>query len=259
MTGADIGAGLRLCRLAGWNQLEADWRFFLNYPCAVAEVNGEVAGTVATLPYGWISMLLVDPAMRHRGIGSALLEEGMRLLDSVETIRLDATPAGQQLYAKFGFVVQHPILRLTCGARVGPCDTGVRAGTLADLPQIMDLDLQVFGPGRGALLSDFLTRAPQYALISDEGFCLGRPGYNADHIGPVVAKNPEAAQCLVEAAIVGSAGRPFLLDVPESEGVPSHWLRSFGCRPERPFVRMYRGLRPAASPLQFAIAGPEFG
>ena len=73
MTDADIDAGLRLCRASGWNQLESDWRLFLECNpggCRVVETEGRVAGTVATLRYedrfSWISMLLVDPEMRRR-------------------------------------------------------------------------------------------------------------------------------------------------------------------------------------------------
>src|SRR5438093_626515 len=70
MTHADIPAGLRLCRAAGWNQLESDWRCFLELNpegCRVAESESRVAGTVTTLRYeakfSWISMVLVDPEM----------------------------------------------------------------------------------------------------------------------------------------------------------------------------------------------------
>src|SRR2546425_6654350 len=119
MAPSDIPAGLRLCRASGWNQLESDWRCFLELNpegCRVVECNsGEcangVAGTVATLRYeekfSWVSMLLVDPGMRHRGIGSLLLGEALRLLADMETIRLDATPAGKLVYDKFGFVDEY--------------------------------------------------------------------------------------------------------------------------------------------------------
>ena len=110
MTTADIPAGLRLCRAAGWNQLESDWLCFLESSpggCAVAEGHNGVAGTVATLRYeqkfSWISMLLVDPGMRHRGVGSLLLCEALRILEDMETVRLDATPAGKMVYDKFEY------------------------------------------------------------------------------------------------------------------------------------------------------------
>ena len=40
-------------------------------------------GTVATLPYGpftWMSMVLVDPKARRRGVGTLLLERGLALV-----------------------------------------------------------------------------------------------------------------------------------------------------------------------------------
>ena len=50
MTPEDVGAGLRLCRASGWNQLESDWDLFLTLSpagCRVAEKNGRVVGTVS--------------------------------------------------------------------------------------------------------------------------------------------------------------------------------------------------------------------
>ncbi len=110
MVDTDIEAGLSLCRASGWNQLEADWRCFLEFSpqgCRVALADGEVVGTVATLNFeqrfGWISMLLVDPRWRSHGIGSRLLEEACQVLSSVPAARLDATPAGKLVYDMSGF------------------------------------------------------------------------------------------------------------------------------------------------------------
>ena len=70
MTIADIPAGLALCRASHWNQTERDWQHFLTSAprgALVAEHEGKVVGSVATMPYGpftWISMVLVDPAVR---------------------------------------------------------------------------------------------------------------------------------------------------------------------------------------------------
>ena len=54
MTPDDIPAGLRLKEIAGWNQTRGDWeRFLFASPqgCFVAEADGEVAGTAATISY----------------------------------------------------------------------------------------------------------------------------------------------------------------------------------------------------------------
>ncbi len=96
MTAEDIPAGLALCRASGWNQVERDWRRFLETQpggAIVAERDSRVIGTVATMRYGrrfaWVAMVLVDPAERSRGAGRALLTRGLSLLDDVETVRLD--------------------------------------------------------------------------------------------------------------------------------------------------------------------------
>ena len=34
MTMEDIAGGLRLCHASGWNQLEEDWRLFMDSPAA---------------------------------------------------------------------------------------------------------------------------------------------------------------------------------------------------------------------------------
>src|SRR4051794_28971801 len=100
MTAADIDAGLRFCRASGWNQLAPDWQCFLSANpegCRVATDGSEVVGTVATLRFearfAWISMVLVPPERRGHGIGTALLQEAMRVLEDMPCVRLDATPA----------------------------------------------------------------------------------------------------------------------------------------------------------------------
>src|SRR3989442_16009436 len=110
VTWADIPAGLGLCRASRWNQTERDWQHFLMtapHGALVAVENGLVIGTVATLPYGsfaWISMVLVDPAARGRGVGTLLLHRGLPLVPEAAAARLDATPAGGRLYRKPRFV-----------------------------------------------------------------------------------------------------------------------------------------------------------
>ncbi|MGB8295229.1 MAG: GNAT family N-acetyltransferase, partial [Polyangia bacterium] len=89
MTPADVAAGMRLKEIAGWNQTQEDWERFLRASpegCFVAEWNGQVVGTVTTIVYegrfAWIGMVLVDPQMRGKGIGTALLEKAIDHLDS---------------------------------------------------------------------------------------------------------------------------------------------------------------------------------
>ena len=122
MTAADIPAGMRLKELAGWNQTPEDWERFLEADpggCFVAEWNGQVAGTVATIIYeqrfAWIGMVLVDPQVRGKGIGTALLLKAIDYLDArhVPCIKLDATPQGKPIYIRLGFRIEYEIERLS--------------------------------------------------------------------------------------------------------------------------------------------------
>src|SRR5439155_20889733 len=114
MTAPDVSLGMRLKEQAGWNQTEADWRRCLDLEpdgCFVAEFDAVAVGTTTTCIFGtvaWIAMVLVDSAMRGRGVGKALMNRALEYLDAsgVRSVRLDATPLGQPLYEKLGFVEQ---------------------------------------------------------------------------------------------------------------------------------------------------------
>ena len=71
----DALAGLVLSTEAGWNQNEADWRFFLSEGVVFGMREGaRLAATAALLPYSagnaWISMVLVTADFRRRGIAT---------------------------------------------------------------------------------------------------------------------------------------------------------------------------------------------
>ncbi len=133
MSLADIPSGLGLCRASRWNQTERDWQSFLTtapHGALVAVENGRVIGSVATLPYGpfaWISMVLVDPAARRRGLGTLLLNRGLALIPDRMAARLDATPAGEVLYRKLGFAAEYGLARLFLDVPASPKQSDRRA------------------------------------------------------------------------------------------------------------------------------------
>ena len=75
----DAQAGLVLSTEAGWNQNEADWRFFLSKGVVFGLRDGDrLVATAALLPYSagnaWISMVLVTADFRRRGIATKLVD-----------------------------------------------------------------------------------------------------------------------------------------------------------------------------------------
>jgi GNAT superfamily N-acetyltransferase len=280
MTSGDIAAGMRLVGKAGWNQTEADWQLFMQLSpdrCYVAVADGRVVGTITTLDYGgqvaWISMLLVDPAFRHMGVGSRLFDRALAAVSAWPTVGLDATPFGQSLYARRGFEPLFTIDRLVTD-RLPALEGDLPAGTSPiveeDWPAITALDRPVFGADRAPVLRALWARAPELAWRQMRegrlaGFCLARHGTRYVQVGPVVTTNDEEAIALCGACMRGLGGQAVVLDVPAFQPGLRGWLERLGFSRQRSLTRMVRSSTAGRAPLgpqpesQFAIAGPELG
>lgn len=277
---ADIPAGLALCRASRWNQVDRDWRHFLEVSpnaATVAVIDGRVVGTVALRPYGpftWISMVLVDPTVRGRGIGTQLLERGLAAIPTSVCARLDATPAGQVIYDKLGFVPEYGLARWFRDTGRGherpPTSTSSPGRTRplveADWRFVRALDAKAFGASRADLLSHLAVGAPEYAFVSEhdgriEGFLFGRHGHVREHLGPLVADSDATASALLAEALAAVGARGVFVDVPDAQAAWRGVLASLGFSIERPFLRMRRGPLADTGLLSavFAMAGPELG
>ena len=279
MTAADIPAGMRLKDLAGWNQTPADWERFLRASpdgCIVAETDGRVSGTATTIVYegrfAWIGMVLVDPDARGRGIGTRLLEKAIEHLDhlGVPTLKLDATPQGQPLYAKLGFATEYEIERRVLNREAAPTDLEAAdapdVDPQPDLDWIIELDRQVFGADRSGLVRSLHQETPAFTLAVEargelQGYALGRRGSRADHLGPWVAREESAARALLAAFLRRSNRDTIFVDGMKSSPWAGRFLDSMGFEFSRPLTRMYRGTNrdPGTPELVGAILGPEFG
>jgi creatinine amidohydrolase/Fe(II)-dependent formamide hydrolase-like protein/ribosomal protein S18 acetylase RimI-like enzyme len=278
MEDCDIPAGLRLCRAANWNQTAAEWELFLRAnpdACFVTVHNGLVVGTVTAITYGgalsWISMVLVDPAQRRRGIGTLMLRTALDALAGVATVKLDATPAGKQVYDKLGFRDEYRLSRQATAALapVAPPAGAARCRPMRDedLAAVIELDRRAFGLPRPELIRSFRNLAPACAWVAEDGqgglsgFVLGRPGVNAEQVGPLSAVDGAVAQALAAAAFSTLAGRAVLIDATLDDPAWLAWLASLGFAEQRPFIRMLRGeaAHSGEAALRFAVAGPEFG
>ena len=156
---ADAPAGLVLSTEAGWNQNEADWRFFLSHGILFGvRDSGRLVATAALLPYSagnaWISMVLVTADFRRRGIATKLVDA---CLDAAKrrdlTAWLDATPAGATVYGPLGFMPTLQLRRL----RLEQPQTAkaTRPLSAGSLDVLATRDSRAMGFDRSTLLSEF--------------------------------------------------------------------------------------------------------
>jgi GNAT superfamily N-acetyltransferase len=273
---ADIPSGLSLCRSAKWNQLPRDWEVFLrlapdgNKVCV--DDSGNVIGTVTTIRYknfSWIGMVLVDPEHQRQGIGLNLMKQALDVLMNEHCVKLDATPAGQQVYIKLGFKNEYQLSRMfTDAIKSQHLISSPQAISLTheDLEAVGSLDREVFGADRIPVLRWLFDGSPELAfkVYADGqllGYCFGRPGYRFTQIGPIVARKTEVAKDLLSAVLVRYKYAPVIVDVPHHDPAWKEWISSLGFSELRPFIRMYKGdnASPGFPESQFAILGPEFG
>ncbi|MBK5279455.1 MAG: hypothetical protein JJE09_11400 [Bacteroidia bacterium] len=198
-----------------------------------------------------------------------LLREALRILEHEETVKLDATPEGRTVYLKLNFVDEYSLGRMKMKATnrdYKPKTSTVRAIRKDDVSKVVEFDTEIFGADRLPLLEWMLKGAPGLAFLSEhkneiQGYCLGRPGHDYIHIGPVIAKSIIDAKDLVFAALSKCNGTDVILDIPSTNQPWADWLTSIGFVEQRTFYRMYRGSNssPGLPQKQFAIMGPEFG
>ena len=269
----DIAVGETFCRAANWNQLRRDWELFLKLNPEgnrVVEMENKVVGTVTTLDYqehfSWIGMVLVDPSFRKQGIGTALLKKALEILETRRTVKLDATPAGREVYLKLDFKDEYRLSRMIGTVQSETLGTPVSIPFATnDMDEIAAFDRKIFGADRRELLEWQLQGAMEYAFVEKKGdeivgYCMGRHGYNFEQIGPVLALNADIAVRLTSSALLSCKGRAIAIDAMHFDANWLKWLTGLGLKEQRSFVRMYRGTTVAHDPQkQFGIMGPEFG
>ena len=259
----DAQAGLVLSTEAGWNQNEADWRFFLSKGIVFGVRDGiRLVATAALLPYSagnaWISMVLVTRDWRRRGIATKLVDA---CLDVARrrglTTWLDATPAGATVYGPLGFMPTLQLRRLRLQKPQGT--TATRPLSAGNLDALAARDGSAMGFDRSTLLSEFSARPGSRIVSDDRAMALVRDGRTARHIGPLLADRADQALALADAVTRSESG-PWLIDAVHSQEQFLNGLVGSGWNIERPFQRMRFGhsIAPPAQ-LPFAVAGPEFG
>ena len=284
LTPADIPGAQRLRELAKWNQTEQDWRNLLAFDprgCFGAELDGALVGTATAIrfipergrgSFGWVGMVLVDPEKRRFGIGSTLLKKCIAYLQAsgVETVKLDATPLGKQVYDKLGFTDEYKLERWegeaqkVPGGVYGPWTLSALAAS--DLDPLTAYDTPVFGAQRRAVLQAWREGWPECAVVAREGsritgYGLARRGSSFHQIGPLIGDSPGLCEALLMHLLEQLQGERVIVDLVTEHPWSVPLAKRCNLRHQRPFIRMALGPNSSPGQLQkvLAICCPEVG
>ena len=275
LTLAELPDADALVAEAGWNQVAADWRMFLDFGTVYAvRADGRLIATAATLPYGgrcaWISMVLVAGTHRRRGLATRLLHRCIADVTAAGLVPvLDATPAGRTVYAPLGFADAWGFARLASQSptiKASPRPAAViHPITDSVWPALCRYDSAIFGADRSQILARMRGRLPAADLFAERdgrivGMLLGRDGRTASHLGPLIAEDDATATALLAQALGRIAGLVFI-DLADAKADTRVWLESAGFALQRPFTRMLLGRDQGFDDVArtYAVIGPEFG
>ncbi|WEX78951.1 GNAT family N-acetyltransferase [Sinorhizobium numidicum] len=229
-----LEAAVTLSRLAGWPHRLEDWQMALALSEGIVAIeDSRVVGTVLTTSYkgdcAMINMVIVDKAMRGRGLGRKLMDAALRIAAN-RPLRLVATAEGLPLYEKLGFQVTGAVLQHQgiVGDIAAPAET--EAATTADVEAIANLDRLAFGANREGLIT-YLAKVGEFAVLRRDGRVSGFAALRAfgrgEVIGPVVAAHLKDAKALVAHFITARPSRFLRVDTTADTSL-SPWLAEQG-------------------------------
>lgn len=272
MTEDDLPAAYGLTQVVRWAHRLEDWQFMHRVGMGfVAEDSGVLVGTGLCWKFGdahaSLGMIVVSPERQGKGIGRELMRLILEELGD-RCVLLTATPAGQPLYEKLGFVptgsVDHHegTMRQTVpiALAAGEC---IRPVAVSDLQELAVLARCALGMPRDELIAQLLNVA-KGVLIEKDGKALGfsmiRRFGHGHVIGPVVAPDTERAKALIAHWAEAYAGSFVRVDVTGESGL-SPWVETLGLALVKSSVRMARGQAPVSDGTvsQYAILSQAIG
>jgi GNAT superfamily N-acetyltransferase len=260
----DVRTILRLVDRAGWAYTRSEVeRLIAIQPqgMLVARPEGSSGRSVACVyasrwgALGFIGLMLVEEGFRRRGVGTQLLDRGVRDLRErgCTSVGLDAVPDAVGFYARLGFVAAWESLRFGIDTnrkalagyrgRARRCD---RRG----LPDVLGLDLTGWGADRSALLRRMAVDKDVRILVapatgSTRAFGALRKSKGALRLGPLVAEptqeGSEAARAVLAMAIELARPQMLTLGVPSYNKVAVEVLKDLGASTFTSCTRMYLG------------------
>ncbi|MCG5479803.1 GNAT family N-acetyltransferase [Sinorhizobium alkalisoli] len=263
-----LDAAVGLSRQAGWPHRPEDWQMVLALSEGIVALEDDrIVGTVLVTSYkedcATINMVIVDEAMRGRGLGRRLMDAALRIAGN-RPLRLVATAEGLPLYEKVGFRETGRVLQQqgVVGEMTAPA--GVEPANASDVAAIADLDRGAFGADRGDLIAS-IEAVGEFAVMRRDGRVCGfaalRPFGRGEVIGPVVAADLNDAKALIAHFIARRPGRFLRIDTIADTGL-GPWLAEQGLAHVGDAIAMRTSVSERAADATattFALANQAFG
>jgi ribosomal protein S18 acetylase RimI-like enzyme len=159
-------------------------------------------GFITCVTYGHtgvVGHLVVSKEVRGRRIGHSLLKTAVDYMSDrgVDSMLLFATDEGVGLYRQYGFVTRREVSCIHVavgGDRKAKTPATCSLITREDLPEIIEMDSQIFGDDRAHLIKTLYDDFPKTAFKIQRdgrilGFCFGRATLAGFDLGPWVCSS----------------------------------------------------------------------
>lgn len=263
MRAEHLAGAMRLSKQANWPHRIEDWALVHHISKGVvALVDGQVVATALATPYASAAManlIIVDKALRGRGLGRKIMQRAMALLDP-PCWHLVATQDGLPLYENLGFQAVGTIEQYQGILAQIPPKGAALWGTRQDMSVIKSLDSAATGMDRSAFF-EALPQDARLAILPDHsGFGIARRFGRGHLIGPICAPDLDGAQSLVSLLASEHGGQFVRLDTDAGTGL-GPWLATLGAAKVDEGITMQKGAAmPATGPQQvFALAAQALG
>lgn len=279
MTRADLDLALDWAEAEGWDPVltEAESLSAFDAEGLLVARGGDGAplACVAALrcgaALGRLSLLLVSPGARGRGLGRAVLRAGLERLGGATCLVMDDLLPGLAKQRATGFaeawthqrhVVARPLVP-AAALRVGQVLLDARDAPFAPL---LDFDARCFAFRRGGFLRAlFEGRGHVARAVLDPtdrplGYGVLRPTRRGSRVGPLLAVDAQVAGALLAALMRAAPPGPVSMDVREDHAEAVALARGAGMSPVFATRRLYSAPPPAMRRDRvFAISGYEAG
>lgn len=223
-----------------WQDITPHYEYYLNSPqCSPIKImeDDTIVGVGAAIRHAdtaWLAHIITHPEHRKKGVGAFITQSLVDILNDFETIYLVATPLGQPVYRKLGFVEEMNFVWMKDEPRELEYDaTYIRALEEKDKAAVLAFDQQVFNEDR-------ITRLNQHwekALVWDENGTI--EGYYFPTLGEglIVANNPTVGLNFIKLRLKTNE----ITIIPLANTAVHEFLTGLGCKETITAKRMRLG------------------